>query len=144
MSSKTAKDYEKQYTKPDLRERLKEQIKESDKGGRKGQWSARKSQLLAHEYEKKGGGYKGEKKDGQKSLEEWGKEKWQTKSGGTRARHGKTTERYLPKTAWDKLTDAEKKATDTKKRAGSRAGKQHVSNTPAAKSARRKATAVKK
>ena len=51
----------------------------SDRGAKKNQWSARKSQLLAQEYEKAGGGYSGEKNEKQKSLEEWGKEKWQTK-----------------------------------------------------------------
>ena len=49
------------------------------KAGKPGQWSARKSQLLAQEYEKAGGGYSGEKTEKQKSLEKWGKEKWQTK-----------------------------------------------------------------
>ena len=49
------------------------------KAGKPGQWSARKSQLLAQEYEKAGGGYSGEKNEKQKSLEKWGEEKWQTK-----------------------------------------------------------------
>ena len=47
---------EEKYTDPDLRERIKEEIKESDRGGRPCQWSARKSQLLTQEYEKRGGG----------------------------------------------------------------------------------------
>lgn len=46
------------YTKPTLRKRLFEQIKAGSKGGRPGQWSARKAQLLAVEYKKQGGGYK--------------------------------------------------------------------------------------
>ncbi len=54
-----AKNREK-YAHPDLREEIKEEIKAPDKGGRPGQWSARKSQLLTQEYEKRGGGYKGE------------------------------------------------------------------------------------
>jgi len=41
--------------------------------------SARKAQLVAQEYEKAGGGYRGGKGAEQKSLEKWGKEKWQTK-----------------------------------------------------------------
>ena len=49
------------------------------KGGKPGQWSARKAQLLAQEYKKKGGGYKGEKTEGQKSLKRWGEQKWMTK-----------------------------------------------------------------
>ena len=49
------------------------------KGGNPGQWSARKAQLVAQEYEKAGGGSRGGKNDKQKSLEKWGEEKWQTK-----------------------------------------------------------------
>ena len=45
------------YTKPALRKRLFESIKAGSKGGKEGQWSARKAQLLAVEYRKKGGGY---------------------------------------------------------------------------------------
>lgn len=129
------------YTKPQLRERLKEQIKQSDKGGRPGQWSARKSQLLVQQYEAKGGGYKGGRTEKQKDLQRWTKEKWQTKDGAARARHGEETERYLPKRAWDKLSPAERKATDAKKRKASRAGKQVVANTQKAKAARRSAKA---
>jgi len=128
------------YTKPELRERLKERIKESDKGGRKGQWSARKSQLLAQEYKKAGGGYRGGKGEPQKSLEKWTAEDWRTQEGGTRARRGKTTARYLPKKAWAQLSAKEKRATESKKRTASRRGKQFVPNPPAAKRARKKAT----
>ena len=46
------------YTKPALRKRLFEKIKAGSRGGNKGQWSARKAQLLALEYKKAGGGYK--------------------------------------------------------------------------------------
>ena len=46
------------YTKPGLRKRLFESIKAGDKGGRRGQWSARKAQLLAVRYKKAGGGYR--------------------------------------------------------------------------------------
>ena len=38
--------------------RLFEKIKVGTKGGKAGQWSARKAQLLAKEYKAKGGGYK--------------------------------------------------------------------------------------
>ena len=67
------------YTKPELRERIKDRIMAGSKGGKPGQWSARKAQLVAQEYEKAGGGYQGGKNSKQKSLEKWGKEKWQTK-----------------------------------------------------------------
>jgi len=46
------------YTKPTLRKRLFSQIKAGSKGGRPGQWSARKAQLLAKRYKASGGGYK--------------------------------------------------------------------------------------
>jgi len=46
------------YTKPTMRKNLFEKIKAGTKGGDPGEWSARKAQLLAVEYKKKGGGYK--------------------------------------------------------------------------------------
>ena len=46
------------YTKPEMRKRLFNRIKAGSKGGKPGQWSARKAQLLASEYKKKGGGYR--------------------------------------------------------------------------------------
>ena len=46
------------YTKPTMRKNLFNKIKAGSKGGKPGQWSARKAQLLASEYKKKGGGYK--------------------------------------------------------------------------------------
>lgn len=45
------------YTKPGLRERLKNKVMASSKGGKPGQWSARKAQMLAKAYKAKGGGY---------------------------------------------------------------------------------------
>ena len=47
------------YTKPTMRKRLFNKIKAGTKGGNAGQWSARKAQLLASEYKKAGGGYRG-------------------------------------------------------------------------------------
>ena len=46
------------YTKPTMRKNLFNRIKAGTKGGGAGQWSARKAQLLASQYKKKGGGYK--------------------------------------------------------------------------------------
>ena len=46
------------YTKPTMRKNLFNKIKASTKGGKAGQWSARKAQMLAKEYKAKGGGYK--------------------------------------------------------------------------------------
>jgi len=45
------------YTKPGMRKSLFNKIKAGTKGGDPGKWSARKSQLLAREYKKRGGGY---------------------------------------------------------------------------------------
>ena len=46
------------YTKPGMRKRMFERIKAGGKGGRPGQWSARKAQMLAAAYKKAGGGYR--------------------------------------------------------------------------------------
>ena len=62
------------YTKPALRERIKKRITAGSKGGKPGQWSARKAQMVASEYKKAGGGYKGGEGKKQKSLKKWGKD----------------------------------------------------------------------
>ncbi len=49
----------------------------------------------------------------------------------------KGTERYLPESAWSKLTPEERRRTDEKQQRESREGKQFVSNTERAKKARR-------
>jgi hypothetical protein len=141
MSGKSAADYEKDYTDPELRARLKEEIKAGDRGGRPGQWSARKSQLLTHEYEAQGGGYvhEGERTASQEHLQEWTKQDWHTADGGDRARGSDGTKRYLPDAAWELLSDEEKRATDTRKKGSS---EQHVANTDAAKEARKAAELV--
>ena len=46
------------YTKPGLRKQIFNRIKAGSKGGKPGQWSARKAQMMAKEYKAKGGGYK--------------------------------------------------------------------------------------
>ena len=45
------------YTKPSMRKALFQKIKAGTTGGDPGEWSARKAQLLAQQYKKKGGGY---------------------------------------------------------------------------------------
>ena len=76
-----------------------------------------------------------EMKAPQKSLKDWGDQKWQTKSGKPSS---KTGERYLPKAAIKSLTSAEYAATTKAKRIGKAAGKQFVKQPPkvAAKTAR--------
>ncbi len=128
--------YEEKYTKPDLRRKLKEDIKQSDKGGRPGQWSARKSQLLVQEYEKHGGGYRQDSKDeAARSLEEWTEQNWQTVEGQGEARKNGMTKRYLPEAVWEKLSDAEKREAERTKTKGSKSGEQYVDWTPAIKRA---------
>ena len=59
----------------------------------------------------------------QKSLKDWTKQKWRTKSGKPSA---KTGERYLPDKAIKSLTSAEYSATTKAKREGTKKGKQFV------------------
>jgi hypothetical protein len=123
------------YTKPELRNRIKNDVMAGSKGGKPGQWSARKAQLVAQRYEKAGGGYSGSKTAAQSSLSKWTKEKWRTSDRKPAIREGGTA-RYLPDKAWDNLSPAEKRATNKKKMAGAKQGKQFVKNTRAAALAR--------
>jgi hypothetical protein len=59
----------------------------------------------------------------QKSLKDWGNQKWKTKSGKPSS---KTGERYLPEKAIQSLSPAEYAATTKAKRAGKAKGKQFV------------------
>ena len=126
------------YTQPDLRQKIKEQVLAGDKGGRPGQWSARKAQLVAHEYEAQGGGYKHPRNAAQQSLKSWGDEHWHTEDG-KQAIQAEVTHRYLPDAAWKELSPEQREATDRKKVQGSKRGKQFVANTPAASKARKHA-----
>ena len=120
------------YTKPELRERLKREIMAGTRGGNAGQWSARKAQLLAMEYRKRGGGYRGKLGKTQRSLKRWTREKWTTSDGKPANRPG-GMRRYLPARAWSRLTPAERAATNRKKIIGSSAGRQFVANTTKAR-----------
>ena len=62
-------------------------------------------------------------KKSQKSLKDWGKQKWRTKSGKPSS---KTGERYLPDKAIKSLSSSEYAATTRAKRKGTKAGKQFV------------------
>lgn len=59
----------------------------------------------------------------QKSLKDWGDQKWRTKSGKPSS---KTGERYLPEAAIKALTPAEYAATSKAKREGKAKGQQFV------------------
>ena len=81
-----------------------------------GKHSARAMQLAVKYYKDAGGSYSGPKKSNNK-LRKWGKQKWQCA--------GKKGEsRYLPKKAIAALSPSERAATNRKKKADTRAGKQ--------------------
>ena len=58
----------------------------------------------------------------QKSLKDWGKQKWRTSDGSP----SKGKKRYLPDKAWDALSASEKAATNKAKATGNKKGKQFV------------------
>ena len=63
------------------------------------------------------------KKASQKSLSQWTKQKWRTKSG---KKSSETGERYLPEKAIKALSPQEYAATTKAKRKGTKQGKQFV------------------
>ena len=115
------------YTKPGLRKSIFNRIKAGGKGGAPGQWSARKAQMMAKEYKSKGRLQELMAKHAtQKSLSNWTKEEWGTKSGKNSTQGSKATgERYLPKKARAALSDKEYARSTAKKRASMRKGEQH-------------------
>ncbi len=58
----------------------------------------------------------------QQSLTNWSKQKWRTSDG----KPSKGKKRYLPDAAWNALTPAERRATNTTKARGNAKGKQFV------------------
>ena len=58
MATKSTVNAAGNYTKPTMRKALFQKIKAGTKGGDPNEWSARKAQLLAVEYKKKGGSYR--------------------------------------------------------------------------------------
>lgn len=101
-----------------------------------GKHSARAMQLATKIYKKRGGGYKGKKKSGNK-LSKWSKQDWGTSSG---KKSSETGERYLPKKARKLLTSAQKAAGNRKKRAATAKGKQRAKYTDAERKAFLKST----
>ena len=67
-------------------------------------------------------------KPSQKSLKDWTKQKWTTKSG---KKSSETGERYLPSKAIAALSDSEYAATTAAKRKGKAKGKQFVAQPKA-------------
>lgn len=117
------------YTKPAMRENIKNRIMAGSKGGRAGQWSARKAQLVALEYRKAGGGYRtGRPSRTQRSLKTWTRQRWRTSDKKPALRGGRMR-RYLPDKVWKRLTPSQKVATNKKKLVGDKLGRQFVRNT---------------
>jgi hypothetical protein len=58
----------------------------------------------------------------QKSLKDWGDQKWRTSDG----KPSKGKKRYLPDAAWSALSPSEKAATNRAKARGNAKGKQFV------------------
>jgi hypothetical protein len=78
----------------------------------------------------------------QKSLKRWTKQKWRTSSGKPSVQGPKATGgRYLPDAEWKKLSASEKAATNRKKKADTRKGKQFSSQP---KSVAKKTSAKRK
>lgn len=105
-------------------------------------WQA---QMMASEYKKRGGSYTTDKETGQdesqKHLSNWTDEEWQTREGVANAtKDDGTKKRYLPKKAWENMSDEEKEETEKKKEEGEKEGKQYVGNTGKAKEERRRAS----
>ena len=126
------------YTKPELRKKLLNKIKKGSKGGDAGEWSARKAQLLAKEYKEQGGGYRKPLGEEQKSLKKWSSQDWMTSDTFEKKKKGKSEEveskgkkRYLPKQAWEGLSESEKKKTNVAKAKGNKEGKQFVAQPKA-------------
>ena len=104
-----------------------------------GRFSAHAMQLAGRLYRERGGKYCGSKTKQQRALTKWTAEDWRTASRKKACRtvRGRTVcDRYLPAKAWKRLTPAQRKATQAKKRA---ATEQWVKNTTAAARAGRSA-----
>tara|TARA_R100001591_G_scaffold7737_1_gene14318 strand:+ start:323 stop:715 length:393 start_codon:yes stop_codon:yes gene_type:complete len=115
-------------TKPKLWKSIVSRVKRGSKGGKRGIWSARKSQLAVQLYKKAGGGYRG-RKSASNSLTKWSKQDWgyvsKRDAKKPRAKRG----RYLPKKVRESLTKGQKAYTNRKKREATKKGKTRASYT---------------
>tara|TARA_Y100001972_G_scaffold16635_1_gene18131 strand:- start:1166 stop:1558 length:393 start_codon:yes stop_codon:yes gene_type:complete len=115
-------------TKPKLWKSIVSRVKRGSKGGKRGIWSARKSQLAVQLYKKAGGGYRG-RKSASNSLTKWSKQDWgyvsKRDAKKPRAKRG----RYLPKKVRESLTKGQKAYTNRKKREATKKGRTRASYT---------------
>ena len=95
-------------TDPALWERVKRKWLRGEKGGLPGVWNARKAMLAVGEYKRRGGGYVGPRRPGN-SLKKWEREDWGYVNGDPAGR-------YLPAEVRRRLTPAEARAENARKR----------------------------
>ena len=111
---------------PTLWKRIVARIKaQASHGTRAGQWSGRKAQAAVKAYKKAGGGYRGAKSSSNR-LSKWSKQKWGYVSKGDSKKPRAKRGRYLPASVRKSLTPSQKAATNRRKRAASKAGKQRA------------------
>ena len=90
-----------------------------------GKHSARAMQLAVKYYKDMGGKYKGSKSSSNK-LSKWSKQDWGYVSKGDEKKPKSKKGRYLPKSVRTSLTDAQKRATNRKKKEASKKGSQYA------------------
>ena len=90
-----------------------------------GKHSARAMQLAVKYYKDMGGRYKGSKSSSNK-LSKWSKQDWGYVNKGDKKKPKSKRGRYLPKSVRTSLTDAQKRATNRKKREASKKGSQYA------------------
>ena len=90
-----------------------------------GKHSARAMQLAVKYYKDMGGRYGGSKSSSNK-LSKWTKQKWDYVSKGDKKKPKSKRGRYLPKSVRTSLTDAQKRATNRKKKEASKKGSQYA------------------
>ena len=92
--------------------------------------SARAMQLAVKYYKDMGGRYSGAKSSSNK-LSKWSKQDWGYVSKGDEKKPKSRRGRYLPKSVRTSLTDAQKRATNRKKKEATKKGKQYAPYTEA-------------
>jgi hypothetical protein len=90
-----------------------------------GKHSARAMQLAVKYYKDMGGRYKGSKSSSNK-LSKWSRQDWGYVSKGDEKKPKAKKGRYLPKSVRTSLTDAQKRATNRKKKEASKKGSQYA------------------
>ena len=102
-----------------------EKAKADAKAKMGGKHSARAMQLAVKYYKQMGGRYKGSKSSSNK-LSKWSKQDWGYVSKGDEKKPKAKKGRYLPKSVRTSLTDAQKRATNRKKKEASKKGSQYA------------------